>query len=71
MRICAFFAVTKFRAAPQVRPGLLVGLGFAQTSDAIALFPLAALLQQFDPFKAFHNVALFSRGARGTQTSML
>jgi hypothetical protein len=51
--------------------GLSVGLGFAQTGDAITLFPLAALFQNGDALKALENVSLFSRGARGTQTTML
>ena len=69
--ICAFFAVIKFRGAPIRCAGLGVGLGLAETCDAIALFPLAALFQDSDALKALENVALFSRGARGTQTTML
>jgi hypothetical protein len=72
MRICAFFVVAKFHAAPRgAGQGLLLALGLAQTSDAVALFPLAALFQKIDAFKTLENVTLFTRGARGTQTSML
>jgi hypothetical protein len=34
-----------------------VGLGLAETLHTIALFPLAAFLEQFDALKAFQNVA--------------
>ena len=35
-----------------------VGLGFAQTLDAIAFLPLSAFLEDFDAFKTLQNVAL-------------
>ena len=34
-----------------------VGLGLAETLHAIALFPLAAFLEQFDALKTFQDVA--------------
>jgi hypothetical protein len=34
-----------------------VGLGLAKTLHAIALFPLAAFLEQFDALKTFQDVA--------------
>jgi hypothetical protein len=42
-----------------------LGLGLAETSDAIARFPLTALFEQVDAFEALQNVAL-NNEARGT-----
>ena len=47
------------------------GLGFPQASDAVAHFPLAALFEDFNPFKAFHDVALRARSAGGAQAGVL
>jgi hypothetical protein len=38
--------------------GLNVGLGLAETRDAVAGFPLTALLEQVDTFEALQDVAL-------------
>ena len=48
-----------------------VGLGFAETDDAIAIFPLAAALEDFDTFKTLENIALGAQCARATKTRML
>jgi hypothetical protein len=39
---------------------LRLTLGLAKTGYAIALFPLAALLKKFHPFKPFQNIPLGS-----------
>ena len=53
-----------------IQPSRLA-LGFAEAGDAVARFPLAAFLQDGDPFKPFHDIALGPGGARRAQTSML
>jgi hypothetical protein len=40
------------------RCGSDVGLGLAQTLDAVARFPLAAFFEQIDAFETLQNVAL-------------
>ena len=50
---------------------LNLGLGLAEAGDAVAGFPLAALLQDGDPFKSFHDIAFGPGGACRAQTSML
>jgi len=40
-----------------------VGLGLAQTLNAIAGFPLAALFEQIDAFETLQNVALNDEAA--------
>jgi hypothetical protein len=37
--------------------GSNVGLGLAEALDAVALFPLAAFLEQFDALKTLQNIA--------------
>ena len=53
------------------RPDLRVFLGLAQTGDAVALLPLAAFLEQFNPLKALKHVSLAADGGRRAQTPML
>jgi hypothetical protein len=45
--------------------------GFAQTGDAVSGLPLAAVLENLDPFKPFHDIALGSGGGGSAQASML
>jgi len=45
--------------------GLDVGLGLAETGDAVALFPLATLFQDGDALEALEDVA-FDDDAGGT-----
>jgi hypothetical protein len=44
---------------------------FAQSGHPVAIFPLAAFLQNFDAFKSFQNVPFRTQGARSTQAAML
>jgi len=46
-------------------------VGFAQAGDAVSSLPLAAVLENLDPFKPFQDIALGSGGGGGAQTSML
>jgi hypothetical protein len=50
---------------------LRLAFGFAKAGDTVARFPLAAFLQDCDPFKSFHDIAFGPGGARRAQTSML
>jgi hypothetical protein len=45
--------------------------GLAQAGDAVALFPLAALLEQFQALETLQNVPFSAQGGRRAQTSML
>ena len=45
--------------------------GFAQARDAVALPPLAALLEQGDPLKALEHIAFAAQHGRRAQTAML
>ncbi len=47
------------------------GLGLTQPGDPVTLFPLAALLQQLNPFETLQNVPLATQGDRRAQTPML
>ena len=51
--------------------GLNVGLGFSQTQHAVALLPLAALLEEFNPLETFQDVAFGAQGADRSETSVL
>jgi hypothetical protein len=53
------------------RTGLDVGLGLAQTLDAVAGLPLAAFLQQVDPLEAFEDVALNHETRSALETFVL
>jgi hypothetical protein len=46
--------------------GLDFRLGLAQARDSIALFPGAAFLEEFNPFKSFQDVAFGPKGAGAT-----
>jgi len=48
-----------------------VFLGFAQAGNTVAFLPLAAFLEQFNPFKALQDVSLAAQCSRRTQTPML
>jgi len=48
-----------------------VGLGLAQTLDAIALLPLTAFLENIDALKALQNVALHDDAAGTLETFVL
>jgi hypothetical protein len=48
-----------------------VRLGFAETRDAVALFPLAAFLEDFRAFKTLEDIALAAQGGRRAETAML
>jgi hypothetical protein len=45
--------------------------GLAQARDTIALFPLTALLEQFNSLKAFKNVSFPAQSGSRAQTTML
>src|SRR5262245_4497262 len=49
----------------------LLGLCLGQSNNALALFELAALLQQLDPLKALQNAALGLDRALALQAGML
>jgi hypothetical protein len=52
--------------------GLDVGFGLAETLDAIARFPLAALLEQGDALEALEDIAFYDDAAAGgLETGML
>ena len=47
-------------------------LGLAQTSNAIAIFPLIAFLEEFDAFKTLQNIAFTAHSGTGcSETAML
>jgi hypothetical protein len=48
-----------------------LSLGLAETGHAIALFPKAAFLEEFDALKAFQNVPFGPKRAGPTKTTML
>jgi len=48
-----------------------VGLGFAEAGDAVAGFPLAAFLEDFDALIAFEHIAFAAQGGRGAEAAML
>ena len=50
---------------------LRCGLGFAQTRDAVAGLPLAALFKKLDAFETLEDIALATQGGRRAQTAML
>jgi hypothetical protein len=50
---------------------LQFALGLFQAGDAVAFFPLAALFEQGDAFKAFQYVALGARHTGRSETAML
>src|SRR2546423_8775312 len=50
---------------------LRVWLCFRQTDYFAAVFPLAALVEQLDPFEPLQNVAFRDDRARSSKTSML
>jgi hypothetical protein len=47
------------------------GLGFAQAGDSIAVFPLAALFEDFDALEALEDVPFCAGSAGGAQAAML
>jgi hypothetical protein len=50
---------------------LNVGLGLAQTLDAIAFLPLAALLEERDALEALEDIAFDDETAAGFETVVL
>ena len=48
-----------------------VRLGFAEASDAVAVFPLTPFLEDFDALKAFHDIALSTEGGSGAEAAVL
>ena len=47
------------------------GLGFAETGDAVAVLPLAALLEKFGALEALEDIALAAELGYRAQTGML
>ncbi len=45
--------------------------GFAEAGDAVAGFPLAAFLEEFEALKAFEHVSFTANGGGGAQAAML
>jgi hypothetical protein len=54
-----------------LRIGSDVFLCFAQASDTVPLFPLAAFLEHFDALKALEHISLPAQRGRRAQTPML
>ena len=50
---------------------LRVRLGFTETRDAVAGFPLAAFLEDFRALKTLENIALAAQGGRRAEAAML
>jgi len=48
-----------------------VRLGFAQTGDAVALFPLTAFFEQFGALKTLEHIPFATQGGGRAQTTML
>jgi hypothetical protein len=48
-----------------------VRLGLPEAGDPVAIFPLTALLEDFDALKALHNIALAAQIGRRAETAML
>lgn len=46
-------------------------LGLAKTGDAVAVFALTALLEEFGAFKTLEDVALATEGGSGAQAAVL
>lgn len=46
-------------------------LGLAKARDAIPFLPLTPFLEQFDPLKTLHHVALGAGGGRSPKAAML
>ena len=62
----------KLPAYKSVKESLDFGLGLAETGDAIASFPLTALLEQVDALEALQDVAFDDEtAAGGLETGML
>ena len=51
--------------------GLHFRLGFAETRDAVAVLPLAALLEKFGALEALEDIALAAELGHRAQTGML
>jgi hypothetical protein len=58
-------------ASPTLKKCSGLAFGLAQTSHAVAGFPLTALFEEFDALEALEDVALCTRGAGGAETTML
>jgi hypothetical protein len=48
-----------------------VGFGLAEAGDAVAVFPLAAFLEDFDALKPLEDAAFAAQGGRGAEATML
>jgi hypothetical protein len=46
-------------------------LGLPEAGDAVAVFPLAAFLEDFHAFKALHDVALAAQSGGRAEAAML
>ena len=51
--------------------GLIFGLGFGKTDDALTVFELTALAEEFNAFKTFQDTATCGDAAFAFQTWML
>lgn len=50
---------------------LRLRLGLAQTGDPVAIFPLAAFLEQFGAFETLEHIPFSAESGRCAQTAML
>jgi hypothetical protein len=50
---------------------LHIRLGFAETGNAVAVLPLAALFEEFGALEALEDIALAAESGRRAQTAML
>jgi hypothetical protein len=62
----------KFRTPhSEFRTGLRLRLGLPKSCDAVAVFPLAAFLEEFGTLEALEDIALATESGRRAQTAML
>jgi nitrogenase molybdenum-iron protein alpha/beta subunit len=50
---------------------LSFALGFAKACDAVALFPLTAFLEKFEPLKTLQNISFSTQSGGCAQAAML
>jgi len=60
-------------ATPPAPSAIQSGVGFrlAETRDAVAVFPLAPLFEDFRAFKTLEDITLTTQGGRRAETTML
>ena len=64
-------AIRTGKLAPAKRMVSGLRLGFTQSGDTVAIFPLAALFEKLGAFKLLKNIAFTAQGGSGAQAAML